>query len=200
MTAMTRPTDAVALYRATSEVFHEKVHAIRDDQWDAPTPCPDWTVRDLVNHVAVEDMWAPHLLAGETMADVGDALDGDKLGSDPVTTWDSAVAQARRSVSAPGAAESTVHLSYGDDRASAYLMQLATDHLIHAWDLASAIGADQHLPDHLVQACADWFTEVEPMMRAAGAIGPRPPVADDADAQTRLLAAFGRRAGDWRTG
>jgi uncharacterized protein (TIGR03086 family) len=194
MTTMTPPTDAVGLYRAACEVFNQKIHAVQADQWHLPTPCPEWDVRQLVNHVTVEDMWAQHLLTGSRVADIGDALDGDKLGDDPTTTWDTAVAEAQEVAAAPGVAESTVHLSYGDDAASSYLMQLFADHLIHSWDLASAIEADRHLPEHLVTACAEWFTDVEPMMRAAGIIGPRPPVPDGANAQTRLLAAFGRRA------
>jgi uncharacterized protein (TIGR03086 family) len=194
MTVNTDPTGAVALYQAACEVFNDRIHRVRADQWQLRTPCPDWTVRDLVNHVTVEDMWVPHLLSGRTMAEIGNALEGDLLGGDPVRTWDTAVAEARQAASAPGAAETAVHLSYGDDTASSYLMQMFSDHLIHAWDLATAIGADQRLPDRLVTACGEWFIEVEPMMRAAGLIGPRPPVPPDAGAQTRLLAAFGRDA------
>lgn len=195
MTATTNPTDAVALYQAACDVFTDRIHRVRDDQWQLPTPCPDWDVRQLVNHVTVEDMWVPHLLSGRTIAELGNALAGDLLGSDPVRTWDTAVGEARQAASEPGAAESTVHLSSGDDTASSYLMQMFSDHLVHSWDLATAIGADQRLPDRLVTACAEWFADIEPIMRAAGLIGPRPPVPPDADAQNRLLAAFGRDAG-----
>ncbi len=73
-------------------------------------------------------------------------------------------------------------------------MQLFADHLIHAWDLARAIGADERLDPELVDACAAWFAPVEEAYRGAGAIAGRPPVPDGADAQTRLLAMFGRRA------
>lgn len=196
MTAMTSPTDAVALYQAACDMFDEKVHAVRSDQWAGPTPCTEWDVRTLVNHVTVEDLWAPSLLAGRTMAEVGDAFAGDQLGDDPVATWERAAAAAKQAAGRPGAAESTVHLSYGDDSASSYLMQMFADHLVHGWDLAAAVGAERRLPDDLVAACAEWFTGVEPTMRAFGIIAARPPVPDDADAQTRLLSAFGRRA-DW---
>jgi uncharacterized protein (TIGR03086 family) len=194
MTATTSPTQAVALYESACDVFNEKIHLVRADHWELPTPCTEWNVRQLINHVTVEDMWAPHLLAGRTMADIGNALDGDMLGSDPVRTWDTAVAEAREAARAPGAAQATVHLSYGDDTASSYLMQLFADHLIHSWDLATSVGADQRLPEDLVAACQEWFTRMEPVMRQAGLIGPRPPVPPDVDAQARLLAAYGRRA------
>jgi uncharacterized protein (TIGR03086 family) len=189
-------TDPAGLFHAANDLFDANVHAVRADQWHLPTPCTDWDVRTLVNHVTVEDLWAPSLLAGRTIAEVGDAFAGDQLGGDPVATWERAAAAAKQAAARPGAATSTVHLSYGDDSAGSYLMQMFADHLIHGWDLAAAIGADRTLPEHLVAACADWFTGVEPVMRAATMIADRPPVPEGAGPQTRLLAAFGRRA-DW---
>jgi hypothetical protein len=53
--------DASTLYRRACDEFDARVQAIRPDQWDAPTPCSDWTVRDLVNHVTVEELWVPPL-------------------------------------------------------------------------------------------------------------------------------------------
>ena len=43
-------------------------------------------MRTLVNHVAVEDLWAAELFAGRTVAEVGDRLDGDQLGAVPLAT------------------------------------------------------------------------------------------------------------------
>ena len=88
----------------------------------------------------------------------------------------------------------TVHLSFGDFPGSEYTLQLFADHLIHAWDLARAIGADERLGTELVTSCATWFGAVEDAYRSAGAIAARPPVPGDADAQTVLLARFGRQA------
>jgi hypothetical protein len=72
--------------------------------------------------------------------------------------------------------------------------QLFADHLIHAWDLARAVGADERLDPELIDACAAWFASMEKTYRAIGAIGDRPETPPDADAQTKLLAAFGRTA------
>jgi hypothetical protein len=68
------------------------------------------------------------------------------------------------------------------------------EHLIHAWDLARAIGADERLDGELIESCASWFDAVEDAYRNAGVIAARTPVAGDADAQTVLLARFGRRS------
>jgi uncharacterized protein (TIGR03086 family) len=170
------------------------VRQIGDHQWQAATPDEDWSVRNLVNHVVGEDLWAPPLLAGSTIAEVGDRFDGDVLGADPKAAWAAASAEAARAVDEDGAMDRIVHLSFGDFPGREYTLQLFADHLIHAWDLARAIGADERMDAGLVASCATWFDAVEDAYRGAGAIAARPPVPGDADAQTVLLARFGRSA------
>lgn len=190
--AATSEPSVVRAHQRACGRFGELVRTIGADQWDLPTPCADWTVRDLVNHVVAENLWTTPLLAGRTIADVGSVYDGDVLGGDPVAATDAAIADARQAVTEPGAPLRTVHLSFGETPAAEYLNQLFADHLLHSWDLAQAIGADDRLDPDLVEACASWFTAVEDAYRQAGAIGPRPSVASDADAQALLLARFGR--------
>jgi hypothetical protein len=66
------------LYRRTVETWTARVEAVPAGAWEAPTPCTEWTVRDLVNHVVGEDAWTVPLMRGSTMAEVGDTLDGDE--------------------------------------------------------------------------------------------------------------------------
>src|SRR5262245_11284419 len=181
------------LRRAAGE-FGARVSEIREGQWDAATPDTEWCVRDLVSHLVSEDLWAPPLFAGSTISEVGDRFDGDVVGADPQGSWRAASADALAAADEPGAMDRTVHLSFGDFPGREYAMQLFADHLIHAWDLARAIGADERLDPELVDACTAWFTPIEGACRSAGAIAARPPVPDGAGAQTRLLAMFGRRA------
>jgi uncharacterized protein (TIGR03086 family) len=182
------------MFRSAVEEFDARVRLIGDHQWRAATPDEDWSVRDLVNHVAGEDLWAPPLLAGSTIAEVGDRFDGDVLGADPGAAWAAASAGAVRAVGEDGAMDRIVHLSFGDCPGREYALQLFADHLIHAWDLARAISADERLDAGLVTSCAAWFDAMEDAYRGAGAIVARPPVPGDADAQTVLLARFGRSA------
>lgn len=188
--------DVADLHRRSVERFVRIVEQVRPDQWDWHTPCSDWTVRDLVNHVVSEDRWTVPLMRGSTMDDVGAKFDGDLLGTQPDASAKGAGVEAVDAVSEPGAVDRTVHLSFGDFPGSEYASQLFADHLIHGWDLAKAIGAEARLDDDLVAACASWFSSVEEMYRGAGAIGARIPLPRQADGQTRLLAAFGRFA-DW---
>ena len=183
-----------AMMRRGAQEFGARVAQISAGQWAAATPCSDWTVRDLVSHLVSEDLWAVPLFAGSTISEVGNRFDGDVLGADPPGSWASASARAVEAAAEPGAMERTVHLSFGDFPGREYAMQLFADHLIHAWDLARAIGADDRLDAELVGACATWFAGMEDGYRSAGAVGARPPVPDSADPQARLLAMFGRRA------
>src|SRR6202051_4679497 len=71
-------------FRRASKGFVERARQIGEQQWSAATPCTEWNVRLLVNHVAGEYLWVPEMLSGRTIAEVGDRLDGDVLGADPL--------------------------------------------------------------------------------------------------------------------
>jgi uncharacterized protein (TIGR03086 family) len=174
--------------------FDRRVRAVRPEQWHNPTPCTGWDVRALVNHVVVEQLWAPLLLDGATVEDVGDRFDGDQLGDDPVVAWVSAAAAAREAFAAPGALRRFVELSYGRRPAEGYCQEMTLDLTVHAWDLARGIQTDERLDGELV---SDVLAFIEPQVEQLAGTGMfAPPVAvgDDADPQTRLLALLGRRA------
>jgi nitrilase len=194
MTSTISTPDVPELHQRAVERVGQLVQQVSDDQWDKSTPCEDWSVRKLVNHVAGENCWTAPLLAGQTVADVGDRFDGDVLGTDPAAAWKSGADEAIAAVHEPGAMDRTVHLSFGDFPGREYAMQLFADMLIHGWDLARAIDADDRLDPELVTALAAWFSGVADVYRQGGAVGPRPNVPEDADAQTKLLAEFGRLA------
>mgnify|MGYP002652420262 CR=1 FL=1 len=180
------------LYKTALDEFGARVHRVPDDAWHQPTPCAEWDVAAVVNHVVGENCWAPPLLAGGTIAEVGDRFDGDLLGSDPVHAWDTSAAPAA-AAGERAELDKLVHLSFGDVPAVEYLWQLTADLLVHGWDLARGAGLDETLNPDVVAAVGQWFDEREQMYRSAGAIGPaRTPVDDSA--QAGLLARFGRDA------
>ncbi|GAC1410971.1 MAG: TIGR03086 family metal-binding protein [Actinomycetota bacterium] len=186
--------DVISLFTRASESFDRAVAAIQPDHWTMPTPCSEWDVRALVNHVVGEDLWAAPMLGGKTIDEVGHTLDGDLLDDDPVRAWHRAIDLARATINAPGALETTVHASFGDISGETYVTQLFHDHLIHAWDLAHAIGADERMDPELVEIALHQLQPQEAMLRSSGAFGELVPSASDADTQTRLLALVGRKA------
>jgi uncharacterized protein (TIGR03086 family) len=145
-----------------------------------------------VRHVVEEDLWASGLLAGLSLTDAGAQLPADPLAPDPAAATSAAVESALAVARQPGTVDRTVHLSFGDTSAAEYLMQLTADHVVHAWDLTTALHRDDPPPPALVTAVLTWFGRHEDAYRAAGAIGPRPALPDNPDDLTRLLAAFGR--------
>lgn len=185
--------DLVDLHRRAVAEFDARVRAVGDGQWDLPTPCADWDVRALVNHLVYEDRWTVPLIHGATVAEVGERFEGDLLGDDPVGAWDGASSHAVAAVGEPGSTDRVVHVSWGDIPGGEYLSQLFADHLVHAWDLARGIGADERLDPQLVEACLEIFGPQEDFLKATGMFGERIDVPADADAQTRLLAVYGRR-------
>jgi uncharacterized protein (TIGR03086 family) len=190
-----QPVNIPNIFDRSLEEFGRRVHAVTDDQWDNSTPCTEWSVRDLVNHVVVEDLWAPGLLEGKTIDEIGgnDAFGGDRLGNDPKKAWDEAAAAAREAVHRDGAMEITTHLSFGDFPGSFYIQQLLADHVIHAWDLAKGIDGDDDLDDDLVRYVYEGLKPYADSLSAGGSFEPQIDVAEDADMETKLLAMAGRR-------
>ncbi len=185
-------TDLVQHFRNEADRFGQRVAAVGVDQWDAGTPCEDWDVRALVNHVVGEQRWAPHLLAGETIEQVGDRYDGDLLGDDPVAAWTDAVAPSVAAFAEPGALDGTVHLSYGDEAAREYATQMLTDLAIHGWDLARATGGDESIDPEVAQLLWDAWAPREELVRGSGVFGQHVDVPDDAPVASRLLGLLGR--------
>jgi uncharacterized protein (TIGR03086 family) len=181
-------------HRRAVEAFDERVQAVGDEQWHAATPCEDWDVRDLVHHLVVEQLWLPPLIGGATIDDVGDRFDGDQVGDDPKGAWRAAADAALDALRAPDVLDRTVHLSYGERDARGYVLEMTADLVVHTWDLARAIGADERLPPDLVELVQDYAEPNVQAMVDSGLFDPPLDPPGDADPQTELLAVFGRRA------
>jgi uncharacterized protein (TIGR03086 family) len=184
------------LFKDALDGFGGRLAQVGPDHWASPTPCADWDVRTLANHVVAEVLWVPPLLEGKTIAGVGDRFDGDVLGDDPMATWAAAVRDALASAGDPRAQDRTVHLSFGDFPGSEYLGQVTSDLAIHSWDLARALGADDRLGGELFEFVDTFLGPQLSAWRSAGAFGPAARVGPDAGPQERFLAETGRSP-DW---
>jgi uncharacterized protein (TIGR03086 family) len=185
-------TNAQLYARAMLSTLHILEH-VSADRWHAPTPCADWDARQVANHLVGENLWAGELFQGKTVADVGTALDGDLTGEDPVAAYRRSVDVARKAVEAPGAMETTCHLSFGDYSGADYASQLFMDTLIHGWDIAKGTGQEIRIDSELVSPCLPIAEELTRQFRGAGVFGDDLPVTQGADQQTKLLALLGRR-------
>ena len=191
---MTTDIDVLPLFHRALTRYGSLVHEIPDGGWSGSTPCTEWDVRALVNHLAGEIRWMVPLFDGKSVADVGDSLSGDLLGDDPVGAWDRAVDAVIATVDAPGAMEGTIRLSRREITGAGYTTEVFTDLAIHGWDLARAIGGDETMDADILQVVDDIMRPVVAEMKASGAFGPVVTPPEGADAQTRLLAMLGRVA------
>jgi uncharacterized protein (TIGR03086 family) len=167
--------------------FGERLELVSD--WSAPTPDTDWDVESLVRHVIEEQQWVPLLLAGRTVGEARSRL--QPLSEDLATEWrrySTAATDAWASVDP----DALVNLSYDRVPASAYLREQASDVIVHTWDLARAVGADEDLGEDLVAAAWTVFEPQKDTLEASGLFGSPVPVDENAPLQSRLLALTGR--------
>ena len=177
--------DALTMWRQVAAGFDQRVSQVGIDDWSAPTCCPEWTVAQLVEHAIGSQRFIPQAL--------GASGDIDAVGDDLIELWRTVTGAADKVLGVPGAMDQVVTLPFGEMPAAAGLGCPIGDLLVHTWDLARAIGADDRLdPD----ACAVVYANLLPMdgsLRAPGFFGPKLEPAPDADAQDRLLAFVGRQ-------
>jgi uncharacterized protein (TIGR03086 family) len=161
---------------------------VRPEQWSAPTPCTDWTVRRLVDHLIGMNRVFAALLAGEPAPQW--AADHSEV--DPVRAYRESAARLRAAFGQPGVLERTYRGPLGAATGAERLQIRLYDLLAHGWDLAQAIGQPAALPDDVAeQSLAFVRTHLTEQARP-GRFGPAQMVADDAPAIERLVAFLGR--------
>ena len=127
--------DIAELHRRALDATRKRVAAITPNQMAMPTPDDDWDVRALLNHLTSGNLWAAELATGATIEQVGDRLNGDVVGHDPLTAYDNSGQAAAAAFEAPGALDAPCAVSYGPVPGSVYAGHRFIDVLIHGWDL-----------------------------------------------------------------
>ena len=112
MSDQSPPLDLVDLHQRALDATGAIVGRARDDQMDEGTPCDDWNVRQLLDHVIAGNWWASELAAGATIDDVGDRFDGDNVTADAFAAYEASAAAAQAAFAAPGAMDAHLSLSH----------------------------------------------------------------------------------------
>ena len=173
-------------YRRLSGAFADRIAAVPDDGWDAPTPCEEWTARDLVGHVVQSQ--------GMFLSRVGREAPEVDAAADPLGAWQTVSGVVQADLEDPERAATTFQGMFGEQTFEGAVDRfLNFDLVVHGWDLARASGQD-------VQIDADDLTRLDAAsqefgdaMRGPQAFGPALEVGPDAEDQTRVLAFLGRR-------
>ncbi|SEP53299.1 TIGR03086 family metal-binding protein [Amycolatopsis saalfeldensis] len=188
--------DTIELYRRAQDGFDAVLADVRPDQWDAPSACAEWTVRDVAGHV----IWGQHQMrswaTGEDYTERAGAPGAPRpavmSGEDPVTTWRAAREASVATMTEETLARLTSIAGIGDVPLAAVVTLLITDHVAHTWDIGHALGMDVRLDPALVAVAFDWARAN--MVRRPGFFGPELAPPAGADEQTRMLAFLGRAA------
>ena len=198
------PTGIIDRYNTASAEFAWRVRSIGPDQWTLPTPCPEWNVRQLVNHMARGNLMYIDLLAGGTGAVFLRMRDVDALGDDPVGAYAASVRECAEVFGRPGALQRELDYPLGRVFGHQALTVITTDTAVHAWDLARALGVDERLEPDLVAWIDDnleviyaGLPETPPAVETTHRFfaAPSGRLTDDASRQDRLLDRMGRRPG-----
>ncbi|GLY02940.1 MULTISPECIES: TIGR03086 family metal-binding protein [Actinoplanes] len=186
------PTEISGLLDIAAPAAAGLVNAVRDDQLDAPTPCAEFRVRDLLNHLFQVTANFQLLATGAPAdwASTPDALTGDWRAEFTERAWDVTAAWSE-----PAALEG-VSAGMGLPQRTVGLM-LVTDLVVHGWDLAQATGLPFRADPALLAAVAEFLDLMGDAGRAMGAFGAAvtaPPGSDDLTVQ---LARTGRDVTAW---
>jgi len=181
-------TEISERYHRLSDAFAAKIEAVPPDRWNAPTPCPEWTARELVGHVvATQDRILG--LAGRSSGELPSVDD------DPLAAFNAARSAVQRDLEDPSVATIEFEGRMGKmplEKAADNF--LCTDLAVHGWDLSRATGLDERIPPEELSRIWKTTEMFGDAMRSPGAFGPAVEAPVDADEQTRLLAFMGRRA------
>jgi uncharacterized protein (TIGR03086 family) len=188
-----------ALDRA-AEGASRRLHGAGDDAWSNPTPCTEWDVRALAQHLIGGNHMAVALLAGasadESMAAARAGVEAARAaGGDLAAAFDASALAQRDAFARPGALDGTVHHVVGDIPAQMLLGFRVADMLVHSWDLARGVGADEALDPQVVEVVWGFAHPMTAGLVASGRFGDGPSgtVGADAPLQLRLLDLHGRR-------
>jgi uncharacterized protein (TIGR03086 family) len=173
--------DLLDLYGRASEWTVDKVSGAAK-ALDSGTPCDEWDVRALMNHMLETQRYFVSAAKGEDASPPSPTPPTDLLGGDPVADFERARSETLRTFGEPGVIEKTgpsLGIAFGDM-------------LLHGWDLAKATKQDTTMPDGLPEAAYQMIHGRFTDEQRKGVFKPEVPVGADASAQDKLLAYTGR--------
>jgi uncharacterized protein (TIGR03086 family) len=181
-------TEVQDVYRRVSKGFDAAVRAATPDKWGAQSPCELWQARDVVAHVVAGHRGVIAGVRGGESVPLAAT-------EDPVRAWEEASRALGAITADPQALAKEIDGPLGKMPASQVIGQfVAMDMLVHTWDLARAVGADERLDEDFVRRSYEILKPMDAMIRQPGRFGPKLEPPPNADLQTEFLYFLGRRA------
>ena len=169
---------------------------VSPDQFDLPTPCVSWKVRDLLDHI----VGGTTFFAVTAETGISPEIGGDRpdlTAGDFKADFEAGAARAVKAFSAEGAMDKPMKLPYGELPGSVFMVIAATDTFTHGWDMATATGQSTDLdPTTAAQILEAVSAFLPDALRGADGempFGPRVEAPDTASAADKLAAFMGRQ-------
>jgi uncharacterized protein (TIGR03086 family) len=170
------------------------IGAIGPEQHALSTPCTDWNIGQLLNHVigalhlgaALLSDTAPMVAVGP-----GQVPADDLVGDDALAAYRAGVA-ALESAATHDAIASAHVTPMGELPGAALAGFVTLDVLVHGWDLATATGQPARLDPELAETMLAFATQAMPEGQRGPLMADPVAVGSDADATDRLVAFTGR--------
>jgi uncharacterized protein (TIGR03086 family) len=173
-------------YSRIAAGFDQRLAALADDDWAIPTPCSEWTVKDLVAHVVAVHR---HVVAGlDASSPPPPATDTDLVGA-----WQAATAEVKAALADPERAGAPVSGRFAPMPLEDMIGRLlCSDTLVHTFDLARATGQREALDAAAVSYAFSMLLPADEAIRGPGSFGPKIEPPPGASEQTRFLCFLGR--------
>ena len=181
-------TDVQDRYRLVSSGFDAAVNAVGPDGWETPSPCEGWKARDVVAHIVEGHRGVIANAKGGESAPMG-------ADEDPAEAWREASRGMADLTDDPEAMAKEVDGPTGKMPVGEIINRfVAMDVLVHTWDLAHSVGADERLDEDSVRQAYEALKPMDAMIRQPGVFGPKLDPPAGADLQTEFLCFLGRDA------
>jgi uncharacterized protein (TIGR03086 family) len=173
------------------------IEGARPDQATLPTPCRSWDVQTLVAHLITDTERSAVAASGGTPDWTAPV---PEVEGDWASAFHAGAAELKAAWQHAGDMNEELELRIGRVPRSFVVRQQISEFAVHSWDLATATGQRVVFPAEACEAALVWArTALRPEFRgdeASGmAFGPEVEVPDDAPAEDRLAAFFGRNPG-----
>ena len=175
-------------FARTSVAVGELIGRIPDDQWGAPTPCTEWSVREVVEHFVGMNLVLEAMFEEGPMPERG----LDRLGADPAGAFLRSTAALQAAAARPGVLARRQAPRVGGATGTERLLWRGAYLVAHGGDLEQATGLAAGLPDDVAQQALT-FAQAQLLIQSrAGRFAESQPIGEQAPAIDRLAAFTGR--------
>jgi uncharacterized protein (TIGR03086 family) len=186
MSGMTK--NPLALLDRATALAEGVIAAVKPDQLNNPSPCTEWTVREVINHLVTGNLVFISMLTDAPRPD----RSVDHLGDDPLTAFRDTARALRAEFSGEGVLAKTFPTPFGPGPGSLLADMRTTEMTVHSWDIARGSGQSTDLDPDLAGSRLAALRAALPADRSRSPFGAEQPTPAGATAADRLAAFAGR--------